>query len=291
MSTVELQYSPSNSLIKTLLAGVLTSRSGFKESVGLPDIKVEWKNAKADKATLSKYCETLNLKQDSYLPILYPHVLAGPMHMQLLMHKSFPFSLMGALHLKNRITQYKAIKTDASLDIKCELAGYVLLDKGIEFEFKTFVHCGGQLVWESVSTFLKSGKYGKATEGVEKSFELTRLENAAEAGGWFVPKNRGKKYAHISRDYNPIHISATLAKFMGLKRDIAHGVGVWGEAIEQAKSIEQAGGLDKTLQVDVIFKGPMFLGSQASLKKEAGRFDVYCGSNPRPSICAEVKAI
>ena len=52
---------------------------------------------------------------------------------------------------------------------------------------------------------------------------------------------------------------------------------------------------NKKIQVDVVFKGPVFLESQANLRQnklqDKNRFDIYCGDNPKPSICCAVIAL
>jgi len=90
-------------------------------------------------------------------------------------------------------------------------------------------------------------------------------------------------------------MSPIAAKLFGLKRDIAHGFGVLAEAVEYSNAIQQAGGVENTLRVDVVFKGPVYLDSDVCLRQNveqnANRFDVFCGENPKPSICGEVVAV
>jgi len=116
---------------------------------------------------------------------------------------------------------------------------------------------------------------------------------------WSVPKNRGKKYASISGDYNPIHTSKYLAKLFGFKRDIAHGFGILAQAVNQSELANKTNISAAKCQVDVIFKGPLYLENDASLKQAADvtsvaqeqRFDLFSGSNPKPSICASIKSL
>jgi acyl dehydratase len=166
----------------------------------------------------------------------------------------------------------------------------------VEFDFITEASLNGKKVWEEVSTFLQMGRFGgKENPSAEKSFELTSLDNPEAGGSWHVPNNRGKKYAKISGDYNPIHMSPLAAKLFGFKRDIAHGFGVLAETIEYSSAIAEAGGLDKPLQVDVVFKAPVFLDSDVTIKQnkaqDPSRVDVFCGDNPKPSMCVAVLAV
>jgi acyl dehydratase len=302
MTAVELNFDtkPSNGI--AMLKALVLPRKGFDANVGLPKIKAAWKGASADLVALNDYLLTLDIEKGEYLPILYPHVMAGSMHMHMLSHKSFPIRLLGSVHLKNRITQIKAISNGAVMDITAELGAYRLVEKGVEFDFSTYAYVAGEKVWEEISTYFKAGRFGgKENPSPEKSFELESLDSPEGAGSWHVPNNRGKRYAKITGDYNPIHMSPIAAKLFGFKRDIAHGFGVLAEAIEHSASIDMkgmmgnAGGLEQSLQVDVAFKGPVFLDSDVRIKRnkaqDANRFDVYCADNTRPSICCSLKAI
>jgi acyl dehydratase len=296
MTNLDLSYTSEPSNIKAMIKALILPRKGFDQSVGLPKITATWKAVKVDSQVLNNYLQTLSLEKTDYLPILYPHVMAGSMHMSMLSHKEFPIRLLGSVHLKNRITQHQAIADDVAVDLYSQVAGYRLVAKGVEFDFVTEVSIEGKIVWEEVSTFFKTGDFGgnqNPTEG--KSFELESLTDSKPCGSWHVPNNRGKKYAKISGDYNPIHMSPLAAKLFGFKRDIAHGFGVLAETIEYSSAIAQVGGIEKSLQVDVVFKAPMFLGSEATIKQnvqqDPNRVDVFCNDNPKPSMCVAVQAV
>lgn len=299
MTDVQLTFNQKPGLAVAMVKALFLPRKGFNQHKGLPDIRGSWISAQADPVALKNYHEVLGLTQYDYLPVLYPHVLAGGLHMNMLTHKLFPFGLLGAVHLKNRITQHIKIKNTQVLDIHSAMGDFRLLAKGLEFDFSTYVMVEGEKVWEEVSTYFMAGKFGgKENPSTQTSFELPTLENTDETANWLVPKNRGKQYAKISGDYNPIHMSATLAKLFGLKRDIAHGFGIVAEAIQASgvlTDIENSDLNNNKVQVDVIFKGPVFLESKAILKQnkqqDESRFDVYCSDNPKPSICCGVTAI
>jgi hypothetical protein len=296
MTNLDLSYTSKPGNLKAMIKALLLPRKGFDASVGLPKITATWKAVKVDSQDLTNYLQTLSLEKTDYLPILYPHIMVGSMHMNMLSHKEFPIRLLGSVHLKNRITQHQAIADDAIVDLYSEVVGYRLVEKGVEFDFISQVSIEGKTVWEEVSTFFKTGSFGgKQNPSAEKSFELQSLINPESCGSWHVPNNRGKKYAKISGDYNPIHMSPLAAKLFGFKRDLAHGFGVLAETIEYSAAIAEAGGIEKPLQVDVVFKAPMFLDSDATIKQnkqqDPSRIDVFCGNNPKPSMCVAVIAV
>lgn len=299
ISSVSLNFDKKPRLAGPLIRALCLPRKGFKPEIGLPPIRASWSHLNIDYQALKNYCQTLGLKEGKHLPLLYPHVLAGGMHMHMLTHKAFPIGLLGAVHLKNKIRQIRPIKIDEVIKIDSELGEWRISEKGLEFDFSTFVSVNNQVVWSEVSTYFKKGKFPQTTKAKseEASFELDTLKETYTGTDWLIPKDRGKTYAKISGDYNPIHISKTLAKLFGLKRDIAHGFGVLAQALA-SNGIDEITQGHTQLALDTVFKGPLFLEETASVKLaisddnglEQG-FDIYCGTNPKPSICAHLQVL
>ena len=123
---------------------------------------------------------------------------------------------------------------------------------------------GNPQFWILLDTFQNIKFGGKENPSTETSFDLASLDNMSDVASWSVPKNRGKKYASISGDYNPIHTSKYLAKLFGFKRDIAHGFGILAQAVNQSELANKTNISAGKCQVDVIFKGPLYLENDAS---------------------------
>jgi acyl dehydratase len=300
MPVINLEFHQAPRIASAMAKALLLRRKGFDASVGMPEISASWYGAQADQGALKDYCETLDIEFTHTLPVLYPHVMAGGMHMNMLTHKVFPIGLLGAVHLKNTITQHKAITISEKIDIHAQMGGFRLTAKGVEFDFNTQVKIADEIVWEELSIYFMAGKFGgKENPSPETSFELASLDQMEDVASWTVPKNRGKKYASISGDYNPIHTSKYLAKLFGFKRDIAHGFGILAQAVNQSERANKTNISAGKCRVDVIFKGPLYLENDANLKQAADaknneqsqRFDLFSGSNPKPSICASMTAV
>ena len=300
MNAINLEFQQAPGIASAMVKAILLRRKGFNAEVGMPEINASWYGAQADQEALQDYCTTLDIEFTKNLPVLYPHAMAGGMHMHMLTHKVFPIGLLGAVHLKNTITQHKAISTNAKMDIHAQMGGFRLTAKGVEFDFTTQINIAGEIVWEELSIYFMAGRFGgKEKPTTTTSFELASLDKMSDIATWLIPKNRGKKYARISGDYNPIHTSKYLAKLFGFKRDIAHGFGILAQAINQFEIGNNTKISTGNCQVDVIFKGPLYLENAACLKQSAERdtelqhqrFDLFSGSNPKPSICASLKAL
>jgi len=258
------------------------SRKGMKKGDALPDIRSEWKCAQVDPERLKAYREVCALPASDHLPILYPHILTGGLHMAILTHEDFPLSLMGAVHMRINILEYRPIDPAETLDIVCALKGYRVIKAGIEIDVTTLLTSGGEPVWESLNSYLVRGKYGEPDEASPYASVPGEIsgEPAAE---WHVPNGQGRKYAAVCGDYNPIHLYPITAKLFGFKRDIIHGM--WSAA-KCLGNVDAPAGHPQ--RCDVLFKGPVFMDSHCRLIKQTQdggqRFDLFCGKNDRPVI-------
>ena len=118
---------------------------------------------------------------------------------------------------------------------------------------------GGQEVWRSRSTYLSRG--ATAPEGAPEADVDVAVGNLDPvAAVWQIPDDAGRRYAKVSGDVNPIHLSGLTAKAFGFKRAIAHGMWVKARVLGAL-----SGRLPDTMAVDVSFRKPLFLPSTVTL--------------------------
>src|SRR5690242_2444864 len=98
------------------LAGYLkAARSrarGLKAGATIPRIEAAVTDVLPQAAKVARYRELCGFEQSKFLPASYPHVLAAPLHLALLTHPAFPFRLIGAVHVRNEVTQHRGIRQD-----------------------------------------------------------------------------------------------------------------------------------------------------------------------------------
>jgi acyl dehydratase len=263
-------------------------KKGFKGPESVPTIQAVWKGAQVDQAALKEYRKACGFEEDGKLPILYPHILTSAIHMSLLAHPEFPLSIMGSVHARNNILQRRAIGETEPVDVECTLAACRVVKQGVEFDVTTKLLVGDDCPWESVSTYLVRKKQSNPGEPPAWT-QLGNLDGGEEMATFHVPADMGRRYAKITGDYNPIHISKILAKLFGFPRDIIHGMWSLAKCITELPPISN----DGPLRLDVVFKGPVFIDSDNKVVAvtEEGRncFDLYCGKNDRPSTNARLE--
>jgi len=268
---------------------LLGRRARFVPGTTLPAFEANWKGAHAERDRIARYCAACGLEDDGNYPLLYPHVLTSAIHIDIISQPEFPLSPMGAVHTRIHILQHRPIPADATVDVQCHLTASRILKQGVEFDITTTLTLNGERCWESLSANLIRGKkFGESVDAPELA-SLPDLNDVAGEAAWNVPKEMGWRYAKITGDYNPIHISRVMAKFFGFKRDIIHGMWSGARCLAHLPSPDSA----EPIRADLLFKGPVFMESDVAMKyaeRDRGHaFDLYCGDNPRPVIRGAIR--
>lgn len=162
------------------------------------------------------------------LPLLAPHMLAFPLHMQGMTDGAFPYPAIGTVHLDNVVERTRPIAADEPLNIDVRFIGPYAHRKGATFTIETTATSAGELVWRERSTMLRIGaKVSGNGAGESPAVEVPTDEAAPAAATtetWSLPENLGRTYGAVSGDRNPIHLHPLSAKAFGFPRAIAHGM-------------------------------------------------------------------
>uniref|UniRef100_UPI003B3B821C MaoC/PaaZ C-terminal domain-containing protein n=1 Tax=Pseudactinotalea sp. TaxID=1926260 RepID=UPI003B3B821C len=135
----------------------------------------------------------------------------------------FPLPLMGMVHLANRIEHREQLLSGDSLDVRAWAENLRLHRAGTQVELVTEVSRGGDVVWRGVSTYLTKGKTLRTAAPADAT-ERVDVALPPVTGQWRLGADVGRRYAAVSGDRNPIHLSALTAKLFGFPRAIAHGM-------------------------------------------------------------------
>jgi len=225
----------------------------------MPDDVLE-RSVTVDPVALAKYAHVCGFTLRDELPPTYPHVLAHPLHMELLARA--PFSAVGVVHIANRIVQHRPPLLGEELALRVSVSELRPHRRGRVFDFLSEVRVKDERVWEEVSTNLKRGD-GDDTLPREPAFELPPV--TAE---WRLRDDLGRRYAAVSGDHNPIHLHGWAAKPFGFERAIAHGM--WAKARCLA-----ALRLPDAFTAEVRFKKPILLPGKVTFGEADGRFAVH----------------
>lgn len=200
------------------------------------------------------YAEVCGFPAKDTVPLPYPHVLGFPLHMALMSDREFPVPAMGMVHIENSITGHRPIAVGETLSVAARVGAPVPHPAGTAYLFTTTARVGEEVVWESVSTYLRRGR-----RNPDVAWSST-LEDVPPSGPVFSLKgDLGRRYARVAGDYNPIHLTPVTAKALGFPRHIAHGMWTKARCIAAMENR-----LPDAVRVEVAFKKPVFLPSSVA---------------------------
>ncbi len=230
----------------------------------MPSEQLLLSDVEIDRDHLAAYGEVCGFTLRGALPVTYPHVLAFPLHLALMTSGGFPFPAIGLVHIANRIEQLRAIDAGERLSLRVSATEPEPHPRGMSFAILTEARVGEELVWRGTSTNLRRGRGG--------SERAERTENAGPLPAtvqWRLGGDLGRRYAGVSGDRNPIHMSGPSAKLFGFPRAIAHGMWTKARCLAALESR-----LPDDYAVEVSFRKPILLPSTVGFGHEGDRFTV-----------------
>ncbi|AUX89285.1 MULTISPECIES: MaoC family dehydratase [Acinetobacter] len=251
----------------------------------LPQVEYVVDSFKVDQKHLKAYNEVCGFKNNGYIPAIYLTVLSQSLQMHMMTSEAFPFPILGLVHIRNQVKQYRKVGVNETLTLSCKFGELHPHDKGVQFDFITTVKVGNEVVVEALTTYLSRQKTdakaaAKSAESKAPDYKLNTE--------WKISENTGRRYAMTSGDFNLIHIHAVTAKAFGFKQAIAHGM--WSKAKALANL-----SLPDAYEADVWFKLPMYLPSKVEfLTAQAANdtdFLIRNSKNQKPHVTGHVKAI
>jgi acyl dehydratase len=220
----------------------------------VPDLTLRLKDVAIDPAKLTGYSRVCGFDLRGALPATYPHLLAFPLQLSLMTDPSFPFPAIGLVHIANRITQHRPIRSAEKLSISVSATPVEDHPRGKQFSLRSEVRVGEELVWEEVSTNLKRGG---GTDEKPLPSDVPKAEDLPATATWSLPSDLGRRYASASGDFNPIHIHPLTARLFGFKSAIAHGMWTKARCLAALESR-----LSDAVSAEVAFKRPVLLPGQ-----------------------------
>lgn len=220
MSTTELDTAPSLTTLyaKAAVAGALPGAAA-----DLPDRTLTLTDVAIDRDDLADYARVCGFRLRDRLPAHYLHVLAFPLSVALMADRRFPFALPGLVHVANRIEVRRPLPVDATYDLSVTTGDLRPHRSGRQFDVVAEARVDGDVVWTDRSTYLRRGS-GRDEHAATVTPDLDPPGSEVETARWRVPADTGRRYAAVSGDRNPIHLSALAARAFGFPKAIAHGM-------------------------------------------------------------------
>lgn len=217
----------------------------------------------------------------SELPVSFLFVAAYRHLGQLLAQAKFSSKLIGLIHLSSHYSVSMLPDWSASYDLRLSLTSCESSPKGLHYIIEVSIYQQERLCLICTNEILdKRRDYIRASAGNETKREfvndargdsIVQMSDAesAVATNLLSPK-LARRYAKVSGDYNPIHLSGLLAKLLGMKKCVMHGM------YNLHWSLLQIDGSEQATDVMAKFNRPCFLPNKVELtRNSAGEFSLF----------------
>lgn len=220
-----------------------------------------------DNIHYGRYCQEIDWPANASMHPLYLQTMSLPLQMQCLLDKQSPFPLLGLIHAGNHVSVLGDCDLSEAFECRVRFHDVRPHARGWEVDVMLEARQAGLLVYRAVSSYLvkvKAVHVAPRTLPSEAHNECD-VEEKALIGEVSLSPDTGRRYASLSGDYNPIHLSALTAKAFGFKKPIAHGMWTLARALSafvSHNSKASANGTESVCHITEIvcrFKRPVFL--------------------------------
>lgn len=271
------------------LTSKLSSNGNLKALSGEP-LEIEHPGADAGQVEAYRqlfHGEVFDGVHRSSLPSVLIHILGFPLQLQLMTRDDFPLQLMGLVHLSNEVEHRRPITPGQPLRLRVHAEKLRPHRRGTQVDIVTEVfdaassgvEPASEASWRGVSTYLSRGVYlaGKPEKSEETRSGRQGFEPPRKTGLWTLGADEGRRYASVSGDYNPIHISGLSARMLGMPTAIVHGMYSAARMLE-GREPEGAGH-----SWSISFEAPVTLPAKVAVGVEQRdeRTQVFAGWNPK----------
>jgi acyl dehydratase len=212
-------------------------------------------------------------RNKSNVPAAFIQSLFIGMMSQFISSSFFPINPMGLIQTGQSFELIQPVSPGQKLDLYCRILDMTRKEKGIASRFlmEAALACDNpenkafaasdekELVWQGIATYLTRSTPNPPPPKKKQPPQDTHLPVKETIE---VPVNTGRRYARVSRDFNPHHLYTWTALPMGFKHPIAHGI--WSMARAGA-SLEKAAGYPTLTGMDGAFKLPIFMPARITL--------------------------
>jgi len=190
-----------------------------------------------------QYCDLVKWSPAGSLHPCYLQMLSLPLQLQCLTTVNSPFPVMGLIHKANQIIQCGRADSKTPFVLYARYHAARAHSKGWVIDIEVIAQQRQQTVYRAVGSYLVKVKAPhvdlKARRRSPVPFTLP--ETAQELSGLIARKDIGRKYARLSNDYNPIHLSRSSAMLFGFKQAIAHGMWTLAHTCSSLSGIHNSG--------------------------------------------------
>ena len=194
---------------------------------GLPTCEYD-RQVLVEKSPYQKYCEMVGWDAGWPLHPCYLQMLSLPLQLKCLTTPKSPFPVMGLVHMGNRIRLSSSYEIGVPVHLYASYTGVRQHHRGWEVDITVSGRQDRRRVYEATASYLV--RINAAHVEPERNRQRYNSEpfvlpdGVAIYGDIEAKSGTGRRYAALSGDVNPIHLSRLSASVLGFRRAIAHGM-------------------------------------------------------------------
>lgn len=247
--------------LQNLAKAALGALPLIRRGDSLPGRTVNVDDIAVDAANVAAYAHLTGIRFGDAVPLTYPFALTFPTVMSLVTSFDFPFAAMGAVHVENRITQYRPILVTDTVSVRVQAAHLREHRRGLLVDIITDVNVGNDVAWHQVTTFLHQQR--TSLSDAPKPPAHKRPKRTPPNAILRVTPRRIRRYAAVGGDHNPIHTNPIAARLFGFPTVIAHGMFTAATVLANVE-----GQFPDAVEYAVRFVKPLVLPARAGLHVE-----------------------
>lgn len=239
---------------------------------------------------LLSYRQLCQLTPSDQLPPCWLSVLSFPLQLSLLTDPALPLPAMGLLHIRNQIRQWRPLPTKAKWQLQATLDTPQVYAKGVLLTINTVAYLQNELCWQQQAEYLYRTASTMSAAAIPTALPADPILSLPALSQLSLAPALSRRYAWLSGDLNPIHLSALSARCFGLPAALAHGMHLKALILGRlAPTIE-------AYKVDVNFSRPFYLPGQAQLSSallDNGQqpFRLMQGAQQKPVLSGDILPI
>ena len=248
----------------------------------LPRLSLLLDDQAQDVARLADYCRVVGYGLTDRVPATWLHVLTFPLQAALMADEAFPFALPGLVHVSNEMTLTRPVSVGERLRLLVRAENLRPHARGAVFDMVGEVHTSDEPVWRGTSLYLATGV---RVAGEPTAAERLPAPTVVPSQQWRLASDLGRRYAEVSGDFNPIHLSPATSRLFGFRRPIVHGM--W----THARALAGLGRLPEAYRARVQFAKPIALPGRvgfAAARRDAGWSFAVVGKEGKPHLVGDI---
>ncbi|MGI4841852.1 MAG: MaoC/PaaZ C-terminal domain-containing protein [Janthinobacterium lividum] len=245
----------------------------------LPDLVTEYRLDSLPLDGIARYRQAFGFT-GAHIPLTWWYLPAQRAHLATMLDPRFPFRIAGLVHMENVLEAPGETLPRQALVLRTVLRMLPASSSGaLRCVLETTGTADGVTVFSCASTYLvRRGQAGGRTQP-----ETQPVPSGPALGQWTLDAAAGRRYARLSGDWNPIHLSGWSARLMGMRRPIIHGMHTLAAS---CALLENAGGR-RAARIACRFRAPVPLGSRVALHTLPGTGEFVVQANGKPAVSGD----